>query len=147
MRILVGASVIGLGTGCSTMKESMLTGMGVGAVTGAVASSRSGNGGGMAVVTGSMIGAAIGGIGGHIVHGSLEKRDAKVRKKTLLNLDKFSVSKPLTPPKKKGGHDFKLSSPDVDKECFDWEVRGKRLVEKHCVWTIKGSSFWTQEKR
>lgn len=139
MMSLIAGSV--LLSGCASMKESIVTGVGVGAATGAIGGSIANKEDkGKGALTGALIGAAIGGISSYIIHGSLEKRDATTRKQTLLNLDKFSVS---TPQKGGGVQDFRLSAPDVDKECFDWEVKGDKLVQQHCVWTIKGNSFWT----
>ena len=134
-----------LGTGCASMKESLVTGVGVGAATGLVAGSQANKDNrNKGALTGALVGAVIGGISSYLIHGSLEKRDAKTRKQTLLNLDRHSVSTP------QGGanvQDFKLSSPDVDKECFDWEVKADKLVQQHCVWTIKGNSFWVPAGR
>lgn len=131
-------------SGCASMKESIITGVSTGAATGAIAGSISNKRDkGKGAVTGALIGAAIGGISSYIIHGSLEKRDATTRKQTLLNLDKFSVS---TPNRSSGVNDFRLSAPDVDKECFDWEVKGGKLVQQHCVWTIKGNSYWSPTK-
>ena len=130
-------------SGCASMKESLVTGVTSGATTGAIAGSMSGgNNRGKSTATGALIGAAVGGLASYIIHGTLEKRDTRVRKKTLLNLDKFSVSRPST-KSSDGVHDFKISAPDVDKDCFDWEVKGDKLVQQHCVWTIKGNSFWS----
>jgi hypothetical protein len=129
------------------MKESLITGVTSGAATGAIAGSMSNrNDQGKGAATGALIGAAVGGLASYIIHGSLEKRDTKIRKKTLLNLDKFSVSRPSS--KSNGGvQDFKISAPDVDKDCFEWEVKGDKLVQQHCVWTIKGNSFWSPESK
>ncbi len=126
--------------GCASMKESLVTGVGVGAGTGAIVGSQSNKADrGKGAATGALIGALVGGVSSYIIHGSLQKRDAKTRKNTLLNLDKYSVSSPTT---KGGVNDFKLSAPDVDKECFDWEVKNNELVQQHCVWTIRGNSYW-----
>ena len=141
MSLIVGSLAL---SGCASMKESLITGVGVGAATGAVGGSMSNkNNKGQGALTGALIGAAIGGIGSYIIHGSLQKRDAKTRKQTLLNLDKYSVS---TPHKSGGVQDFRLSAPDVDKECFDWEVKGDKLVQQHCVWSINGNSYWVPQK-
>ena len=125
-------------SGCATMHKSLLTGVGVGIATGAATSSAINRGKG--TLTGALVGAA----SSYLIHGVLEKRDSNTRKKTLLNLDKFSVSKPTS---RQGVQDFRLSAPDVDKECFDWEVRGNRLVQQHCVWTIRGNSSWLPSSR
>lgn len=138
--IIIGSFAL---SGCASMKESLVTGVSVGAATGAIGGSFANkNDRGKGAATGALIGAAIGGLSSYIIHGSLESRDSKTRKQTLLNLDKYSVS---TPNKGGGVNDFKLSAPDVDKECFDWEVKGDKLVQKHCVWTIRGNSFWVPE--
>ena len=129
-------------SGCATMHKSLLTGVGVGIATGAATSSAINRGKG--ALTGALVGAAIGAASSYLIHGALEKRDANTRKRTLFNLDKFSVSKPTG---SQGVQDFSLSAPDVDKECFDWEVRGNRLVQQHCVWTIRGNSSWLPSSR
>ena len=145
-KAMISTIVIGtLLSGCASMKESIVTGVGFGAATGAIVGSESNkNNRNQGALTGALVGAAIGGISSYIIHGSLEKREAKTRKQTLLNLDKYSVS---TPPKGGGVQDFRLSAPDVDKECFDWEVKGNQLVQQHCVWSIKGNSFWMPSQK
>lgn len=129
-------------SGCASMKESIVTGVGVGATSGAIIGSLSNKGNrNQGALSGALIGAAIGGLSSYIIHGSLEKRDARTRKKTLLNLDKYSVS---TPTRGGGGvQDFRLTAPEVEKECFDWEIKNNKLVQQHCVWAIKGDSYWT----
>jgi hypothetical protein len=46
--------------------------------------------------TSAAIGAVVGGLSAYLIHKGVEKREEKVRRETLLNLDKFDVS---TPPK------------------------------------------------
>jgi hypothetical protein len=129
------------------MKESLITGVTSGAATGAITGSMSGgHNKGKGAATGALIGAAVGGLASYIIHGTLEKRDTKIRKRTLLNLDKFSVSRPSA-KNSNAVQDFKISAPDVDKDCFDWEIKGDKLVQQHCVWTIKGNSFWSPESK
>ena len=126
-----------LAASCATMHKSLLTGVGVSASTGAVASMAAT--GGKGALKGALVGAAIGATSSYLIHKALQKRDSKTRRQTLLNLDKFSVS---APTRGQGVQDFRLSAPDVDKECFDWEIRGNQLVQQHCVWTISGNAAW-----
>ena len=137
-----------LAAGCATLHKSMLTGIGIGVGTGAVTSMAIT--GGKSAVKGALFGAALGAASSYLIHGALQKRDAKTRRQTLLNLDKFSVSVPTRGQRALGQarvHDFRLSAPDVDKECFDWEVRGNQLVQQHCVWTIRGNATWQSNTR
>ena len=43
------------------------------------------------VLKGAVIGGIVGGIASYAIHGSLESRDAKIRRDTLLNLEKYDV--------------------------------------------------------
>lgn len=84
---------------CSTMNGSLLTGT----VTGAALGAASGAGFSTddrdkAALNGALIGGAIGLISSYFVHNGLEKRDAEVRRDTLLNLEKFGVEGVPTPP-------------------------------------------------
>ena len=131
-----------LASSCATLQKSVLTGSSVGLGAGIVASTAITGGG---ALKGALIGALIGGAGGHLIHRFLQKRDSDTRKQTLLNLDKFSVSAPTS--RGRGAQNFRLLAPDVDKECFDWEVRGNQLVQQHCVWTIRGNAIWSPSTR
>lgn len=131
-----------LSASCATLQKSVLTGSSVGAGAGIVASTVITGGG---VLKGALIGALVGGVSGHLIHRFLQKRDSDTRQQTLLNLDKFSVSAPTA--RGRGTQNFQLSAPDVDKECFDWEVRGNQLVQQHCVWTIRGKASWSPSPR
>ena len=130
-----------LGSGKQVMR-AMLAGAGIGMGTGAVASMATR--GGKGAVKGALFGAALGAASSYLIHGVLQKRDAKTRQQTLLNLDKFAVSAPTS---RRGMQGFRLSAPDIDKECFDWEVRGNQLVQRHCVWTIRGNATWQSNTR
>lgn len=42
-------------------------------------------------IKGAVLGGIVGGVASYLIHGSLESRDSRVRKETLLNLEKFDV--------------------------------------------------------
>ena len=120
-------------------EKSVLIGIGLGAATGAITGNMLSQRNKRKWATnGIFIGAAIGGLGSYMIHNYLEERDEKVKKSVLLNFDKF----PASMSKGNGIQDFELSRPEVEKECFDWQVKGKALIQSHCVWRINGHSFW-----
>jgi hypothetical protein len=69
----------------------LILGAGTGAAIGGAAGSQLHGDSGENALKGAVIGAVVGGLASYIIHGSLESRDARVRKDTLLNLEKFDV--------------------------------------------------------
>lgn len=126
------------------MTESLLLGLGTGAVGGVVISNQSGGGSSEKVGTGAAIGAAVGGLSAYFIHKGMEKRDERLRRETLLNLEKYDVSAPQrlspTAPAHGGGHG--LTKPVVDMEWVETKVEGDRLVEGHKVWRIIEKPKW-----
>lgn len=127
-------------TSCATMSDSLILGIGSGAAAGAIISHQGQGDQG----TGAVIGAVVGGLSAYLIHKGVEKHEEKVRRETLLNLDKFDVS---TPPKSGtvsipagGGH--YLTKPVVDMEWIDTQVQGDKLVEGHRVWKIIEKPKW-----
>ncbi|MCB9085775.1 MAG: hypothetical protein H6624_15615 [Bdellovibrionaceae bacterium] len=87
--ILIGSVL----SGCATSTKSVLMGMGTGAATGAIAGAAlSQKDKGRNVAMSAAVMAFVGAIAGNLVHKGLEERDARVRKETLFNLEKFGVS-------------------------------------------------------
>lgn len=138
--MLIG-SMFGL-SGCATMKESILTGVATGAVTGLMLGPAIDRGAPDARVGGALIGAAVGGITGYFIHKGLDDRDANVRKETLFNLDKYNVSR----PNGNGGmdYDYGIAAPSVETQCYDTEVKGDKLVQAHCESKIIGTPEWVK---
>ncbi|MCB9092884.1 MAG: hypothetical protein H6621_00120 [Halobacteriovoraceae bacterium] len=132
-------------TGCATMRDSVLTGMGtgaaLGAANGAALSSDNRNKG---ALTGALVGVAVGGIASYFIHNGLEKRDARIRRDTLFNLEKFNVSGPQG-MSIDGGHG--LTMPVVESQWVDTQVQGKKLVEGHRVWVISEEPQWVPAKK
>jgi hypothetical protein len=125
---------------CATMSDSLILGIGAGAAAGSAVSNQNNGDKG----TGAAIGAALGGLSAYLIHKGIEKREEKIRRETLLNLEKFDVS---TPPKSgmvsipTGGGHF-LTKPVVDMEWIETQVQGDKLVEGHRVWRIIEKPKW-----
>ncbi len=130
--------------GCATMKESLMLGVGTGAATGAVAGLVVGRQQSQAALTGAAIGAVVGGVASYFIHDSIESRDSKVRRETLFNLEKFSVSRPGA--LEKAEDDYIVDQSKVETQCFDTEVHGSKLIEAHCESVIVGSPEWAKKK-
>ena len=172
-----------LAVSCATLHKSMLTGIGIGVGAGAVTSmamrwerESDRKPGGASEASNYLIHGTLASLTHafrsqdhklhfHLgsLHLGLQKRDAKTRRQTLLNLDKFSVSAP-TRGQRAFGHtagvqDFRLSAPDVDKECGNTpELAGKKPARKRAlqtvftsevseVWTIRGNATWQSNTR
>lgn len=125
------------------MKDSLVTGIGAGAVVGAAGSSATykGQKKGKAAISGALIGAAIGGLTSYFIHDGLKKRDAKTRRETIFNLDKHNVSAPRG-YQMQGNHG--ITMPVVEGEVIEEHVSpdGKRLIESHRIWHIKEDAQW-----
>lgn len=78
-------------SGCSTMRESLILGAGTGAVAGGIAAGQSSGDRGENTIKGAVIGGVVGGLASFLIHGALEKRDANVRRETLMNLEHYDV--------------------------------------------------------
>lgn len=117
-----------------------MTGVGIGAGAGAVIGSKSNKSNsskGRAI--GALTGALFSGIVGYFVHKRIEKRDAKIRRQTLFNLDKHDVSRPQ-------GFGFSsahgVTAPKIESEWVPTRVEGKKLIEGHKVWLITDDIKW-----
>lgn len=77
--------------GCATLKDSLILGAGTGVVLGGIAGNQSDGDRSENSLKGAVIGGVVGGLASYLIHGSLESRDNRVRKDTLLNLEKFDV--------------------------------------------------------
>ena len=78
-------------SGCATMSGSLLVGAGTGAAVGTASGVGFSNDKGDGAWKGALIGGAVGLISSYFIHNGMEKRDADVRRDTLLNLERFGV--------------------------------------------------------
>lgn len=82
-------------TGCSTLDQTVMSGAGIGAATGAVIGfSTAQTDKYKNAAIGSLTGALISGVFSYFLHKNIEQRDEKIRRETLFNLDKYDVSVP-----------------------------------------------------
>ena len=130
--------------GCATMKQSLLLGVATGAVTGAVINHSIDRDNSSAATNGALAGAVVGLAASYFIHDGLESRDSRVRRETLLNLDKFNVSHP---PLETSDDDFYVTKPKVETECFDSDVRGNKLIEAHCESVIVDRPEWAKRMK
>jgi len=78
-------------TSCATLRDSLILGAGSGAVIGGVAGGQVHGDQSENAIKGAVLGAVVGGIASYVIHGSLEARDSRVRKETLLSLERYDV--------------------------------------------------------
>jgi uncharacterized protein YcfJ len=113
-------------TSCSTLRDSLVLGAGTGALVGGATGYSFRGDKTENVLTGAVIGGVVGGILSYVIHGSLESRDARVRKDTLLNLEKYDVL----------GRDgiMSVNSSDLPKsdKCYTTREVDGRLVSIPC---------------
>lgn len=113
-----------LQSGCSTLKDSLIVGAGSGAVLGGVAGAQSDGDRSENTIKGAVIGGVIGGLASYLIHGSLEKRDANVRRETLMNLEHYEVM----------GYENMTSNSakSSDSKCYRTQEVDGRLVSIPC---------------
>ena len=126
-------------SGCASTGKSIAlssaTGAAVGAANGAVlfpVNTKKG------VLKGALIGSVAGGILGWLTHGWFEKRDAKIRRDTILGLNRSDVlntpwNTDTTPA---------ITKPIIEGRWVEPKVEGKKLIEGHKEWKISEESQW-----
>ena len=73
------------------MRDSLILGAGSGAAIGGVIGSQNDGDKTENAIKGAVIGGVVFGLASYLIHGSLEKRDASVRRETLMNLEHYDV--------------------------------------------------------
>lgn len=77
--------------GCASLKDSLILGASSGAVVGGAIGNQNSSDRSEGTIKGAVIGGVVGGLASYLIHGSLEKRDANVRRETLMNLERYEV--------------------------------------------------------
>lgn len=125
-----GCVVLSLG-GCSTLRDSLVLGTGSGIVAGAVTGSRIGNDSTENAIKGAVIGGLVGGVASYILHESLEGRDERVRRDTLMNLENYEVMGVQS-------YGLRPQATRRDGKCYQTREVDGRTVSVPCV--LAGSS-------
>lgn len=91
IKILAKAFVILFLSGCSTLRDSLMLGAGTGVVVGGIVGGKSNGDRGENTIAGAVIGGVALGLVSYAIHQSLEGRDSRVRRETLMNLEHYEV--------------------------------------------------------
>lgn len=124
-----------LTSSCSTIKDSLLMGVGSGAIGGATVGVLVGKKKKDALI-GMAVGALLVGGASYFIHKGLENRDQRVRKETLLNLERFDVLAPQATLNNNNEAGPALTMPVVESRWINPQNKGKKLVEGHREWVI-----------
>lgn len=114
------------------MRESLVLGAGSGAVMGGIVGGQSPGDKGENTIKGAVLGGVALGLASYWIHGALERRDANVRRETLMNLEHYDVmgfEGLKTRPRENGG----------DGRCFTSAEVDGRLVSIPCSFTNEGA--------
>jgi len=77
--------------GCASLRDSLTLGAGSGAIIGGVIGNQSSSDRSEGTIKGAVVGGVVMGLASYLIHNSLEKRDANVRRETLMNLEHYEV--------------------------------------------------------
>ncbi len=117
--------------GCASLRNSLILGTGAGIAAGVITGSRIGQDSTENAIKGAVIGGLVGGVASYLIHGSLEDRDERVRRDTLMNLENYEVMgvDGYTSRSRSGGRDGK---------CYRTREVDGRTVSVPCA--LAGSS-------
>ena len=122
---IVGCVALSLG-GCASLRDSLILGAGSGIAAGAVAGSQIGNDSTENAIKGAVIGGLVGGVASYLIHGSLESRDERVRRETLMNLESYEVMGVQ-------GYGLKSQAVKRDGKCYQTREVDGRTVSVPCA--------------
>ena len=110
--------------GCSSLSKSLLLGTAIGGVTGTTIGHNFGKGDDSKRMTGTLIGAALGGLISYMVHHNKPSEKSVIKS--------IAEEVPL------------LTRPKVRKIWIKDEVKGKRFVRGHWEYVLEENSEWTR---
>ncbi len=139
-KIMLCAFVLG-SFGCASVERSTLLGAGTGATLGAVSvSSMARQDHKKMTLKGAGIGLLVGGLTGYILHQVMDKKERKVRRETLFNLESHGISTSFENVNFEKHNTF-VTSPSVREDYVETHTvdDGRTLIQGHKVWKIEGS--------
>ncbi len=127
--------------GCSTVGKSTLLGVGSGAGLGAMsAAALASKNHQQVTLRGAGVGALVGGLTGYLFHKLVEKKETKVRRDTLFNLESHGISTGFDGVDLKKFNTF-VTSPELREGYIETHTvdDGRKLIQGHKTWTIIGN--------
>lgn len=129
-----------MASGCSTLDKTVMSGVSIGVGTGAIIGNQTAGGNkSKSTAIGAAIGAVVSGVASYFIYKGIKKRDEKVKRDTLFNLDRNDVSVP-------SGFNFSsahgVSAPKIESQWVPTRVQGKKLIEGHKIWLITDDVQW-----
>lgn len=122
---------------CASMRDSLLIGVGSGAVSGAVVGAASTKDTkGKSAFAGAAVGALVGGVATYFVHKGLDKRDNSTRKETLFGLEKFGVTGVPRGMSSTPSVSFRV----IEEQTIETHRQGNKVIEGHRIWVLSDDS-------
>lgn len=135
--------LINLLIGCASVKKTVSVGAISGATIGAISGGAFGKQKGRDTFKNAAIAGLIGAAASYLIHGELKKRDKKIRKETLFNLDQHGIM----PASVGAGINVDSITFPVDSEEFiPTHRKGNKVIEQHRIWNISDNASWKEKK-
>lgn len=140
VKLLVLSTIVVGSLGCSSIEKSSLLGLTVGAGIGAIAEQGlDSNADKKSTTKSSIIGAVVGLSASYLLHKVINKREDKVRKETLFNLEAHGISQGFKPVVDSKYGNF-VTNPHVKEDYIETHTTddGRVLIQGHKRWVLIG---------
>ena len=127
--------------GCASIERTSLLGVGSGAVVGGLAASSMATSDHQKRTTnGAVAGAVLGGLTAYIIHRVIDRKESRVRRETLFNLESHGITTGFDGVDIKKFNTF-VSSPQVREDYVETHTEddGRVLIQGHKRWKIIGN--------
>jgi len=134
--------------GCASIERSTLLGIGSGAGVGALSASTMATSDHKKMTSkGAIVGAVLGGVTAYVLHRIMDKKESRVRRETLFNLESHGITTGFDKIEMKKFNTF-MSSPEVREDYVETRTidDGRKLIQGHKTWTIIGNPQFNLSK-